>query len=72
MSNFSNLGCLELLLLFLTLFSVKVGGGGGGGGGLSGDPNFFFLFFSWVEMSLHVEFQPSRLPRNAITLLNPI
>ena len=57
MSNFSLLGCLELLLLFLTLFRVKGGGGG--------DPNFFLhISFSWVEISLHAEFEPLGLPRS--------
>jgi hypothetical protein len=58
MSNFSLLGCLELLLLFLTLFRVKGGGG-------SGDPNFFLhISFNWVEISLHAEFEPLGLPRS--------
>ena len=30
------------------------------------------LPFSWAEIRLHVKFWPSRLPRTAITLLNPI
>ena len=63
-----SLGCLELLLLFLTLFRVKVGAGGGADCPVTPIFSSYFL----VEMSLHVEFQPSRLPRNAITLLNPI
>ncbi len=44
--------------------------GGGRGGvfgwfGVSGDPNFFLqISFSWVEISLHVEFHPPGLPRS--------
>ena len=57
MSNFRLLGCLELLLLFLTLFRVKGGG--------SGDPNFFLhISFSWVEIILLAEFEPLGLPRS--------
>ena len=57
MSNFSLLGCIELLLLFLTIFRVK-----GGGGGVKVTP----IYFSWVEISLHVEFQPLGLSRSAL------
>ena len=60
MSNFSLLGCLELLSVFLTLFRLKVWGGGGGV-----DPNFFLhISFGWVEISLHVEFHLLGLPRS--------
>ena len=31
----------------------------------SGDPNFFLhISFSWVEISLHAEFEPLGLPRS--------
>ena len=54
MSNFSLLGCLEPKLQSLTLFK-------GGGGQVT--PIFFLqISFSWVEMSLHVEFHPPGLP----------
>ena len=57
MSNFSLLGCLELLSVFLTLFRVKMRGGGEGGGGVGEDLIFpSHISFSWVEISLHVEF----------------
>ena len=63
MSNFSLLGCLELLLLFLTLFRVKMGGGGV-------EPNFFLnISFSWVEISLHVEFHLLGLPRSGRSMV---
>ena len=63
MSNFSLLGCLELLLLFLTLFRVKIGG-------VFVDPNFFLhISFSWVEISLHVEFHLLGLPRSGRSMV---
>jgi hypothetical protein len=31
-----------------------------------------YISFSWVEISLHVEFHPSRLRKTALTLLNPM
>ena len=59
MSNFTFLGCLELKLHILTLFRVKLGRGGGG------DPNFFLqIYFSWVEIILHIEFHLPGLPRS--------
>ena len=45
------------------------------GGGGSGDPNFFLdISSSWVEISLHTEFQLPRLPgsRFASFRLNPM
>ena len=49
MSNFSLLGCLELILHFLIILRVKVGG--------SGDPkNFLQISLSWVIMSFNVKF----------------
>ena len=56
MSNFSFLACLELILLLLTLFRVKGWG--------SGDRSFFFIIFTWVEISLHFEFHSAGLPRS--------
>jgi hypothetical protein len=45
-----------------------VGGWGGGGG--SGNPNFFLhISFSWVEMSLYVEFHPPGLPRSGRSMV---
>ena len=72
MLNFTVLGSLETFFLFFTLFglsyaSVCVCVGGGV------DPTFFLYISSlWVEISLYVEFQPSRLPRTWIFLNNPI
>ena len=49
--HFSLLGCLELILLLLTLFRAKVMWGGG-----SGDPNFFLhISSSWVKLRLPSE-----------------
>ena len=62
MSNFSLLGCLELLILFLTLFRVR-----------GGDPNFFLhISFNWVEIRLHTKFQLPVLLRSAVVGLNHI
>jgi hypothetical protein len=66
LSNFSHLGYLEMLLLLLTLLMW------GGGGGDRVTLMFSHIYFSLVEIRLHFEFQPSRLPRTAITLFNPI
>ena len=33
---------------------------------------FLHISVSWGEISLYVEFQPSRLPRTYIILINPI
>ena len=36
-----------------------------GGGGGAGDPNFFLqIYFSWVQISLQVEFHTPGLPRS--------
>ena len=52
------IGCQELILLCCTLFTV------GGRGGGSGDLIFFHISFSWVDISLHVEFHPAGLLRS--------
>ena len=33
---------------------------------------FLHISFSWLQMSLHFELQPSRLHKTALTVLNPI
>ena len=53
------LGCIKLLVLGLTLFFFYYFFLGGG----AGDPNYFVhISFSWVEITLHTEFQLPRLP----------
>ena len=62
------MGCIELLILGLTLFLFLRGEG-------QVTPIFFVhISSSWVKISLHTEFQLPRLPgsRNASFRLNPI